>query len=53
MAQLSSATEAAERLDATFARLERRLDHIADSMAVVDSAPVPVSPGQLRLVIGA
>lgn len=52
VAQLAAAAAAAERLDTTYARLERRLDRITASMAAIDSSPIPVSPGQLRLVIG-
>lgn len=51
VAQLAAAANEAERLDAAYARLERRLDRIAVSMAGLDNSPV-ISPGQLRLVVG-
>ena len=52
LAQLAAAAHQAERLDAAYARLERRLDRIAVSMAALDPGPISVSPGQLRLVAG-
>ena len=52
VAQLTAAANQAERLDAAYARLERRIDRIAVSMAALDPAPISVSPGQLRLVAG-
>lgn len=53
LAQLSAASDAAARLDATYARLERRLDRIASTLATIDGqVSVPVAPGQLRLVVG-
>lgn len=52
VAQLAAAADVAERLDATYARLERRLERIAASMAGLDAGAISVSPGQLRLVAG-
>lgn len=51
VAQVEQMAMAAERLDRAYASIERRLDRIAASLDVVER--VPISPGQLRMVIGA
>lgn len=53
VAQLEAAAVAVERLDRAYAGLERRLERITASLAVVEGpAPIAVSAGQLRLVAG-
>ncbi len=55
LAQLTADAEALDRLDVAYARLERRVDRIAASLAIIEDGPVPalpVSPGQLRLAAG-
>ena len=51
LAQLEAVAVAAERLDRAYASIERRVDRLAALMPAPDT--IAISPGQLRLVVGA
>lgn len=51
LAQLEAAAVVIERLERAYASIERRVDRLAGLMPAPDT--IAISPGQLRLVVGA